>query len=130
MRLAWSFLAVFVGLLFITLPVSGQGLPVSRTPRELGTALLRELSIHEGKIVFRVDSNGCTAAASFRVRVERQEDLTPKVPHYRLTIERVRIDECKAMLWDGVVIEIELEKDLGLTGACTLSVGNPVLGAR
>jgi hypothetical protein len=85
-------------------PVSGQTPKVSRSPRELGTAVLRELSIGDGKISFRVDSNGCTDAGSFKVRVSGEEGITPKAPHYRLSIERVRIDECKAMLWEGIVI--------------------------
>jgi hypothetical protein len=90
-------------------------------------AVLRELSIRDGRIGFRVDSNGCTDAGSFTVRVGREEGISPKAPHYLLTIERVRIDECKAMLWEGVLIEMDLEKDLGLTGRYTLSVRNPVL---
>ena len=49
---------------------------------------------------------------------------------HRLTIVRVRIDVCKSVLWDGVVIELDLEQDLGLTGTYTVSVTNPVLRAR
>ncbi len=89
--------------------------------------MLRDLSIRDGKISFRVDSNGCTDAGSFKVRSSREEGITSKAAHYQLTIERVRIDECKAMLWEGVVIEMDLEKDLGLTGTYTISVSNPVL---
>jgi hypothetical protein len=89
--------------------------------------VLRDLAIRDGRIGFRVDSNGCTDAGSFTVRVGREEGISPKAPHYLLTIERVRIDECKAMLWEGVLIEMDLEKDLGLTGRYTLSVRNPVL---
>lgn len=76
---------------------------------------------------FRVDSNGCTDAGSFKVDIQKEEGILQNVPHYRLTINRVRIDDCKAMLWDGVVIEMDLKKDLGLTGTYTISVENPVL---
>jgi len=38
----------------------------------------------------------------------------------------VRSDECKAMLWDGTVIELDLDRDLGLEGTYTVSVSNPV----
>jgi hypothetical protein len=127
MRTVSVFLSACFALLLVGLPVSAQSLQVSRSPRDLGTELLRDLSIRDGKISFRVDSNGCTDAASFRVRVSRQEGITAKTPHYQATIERVRVDECKAMLWDGVVIELDLEKDVGLTGTYTLSVTNPVL---
>ena len=121
--------ALFTLILFGR-PVCAQAQDVSRSPRELGTAVLRELSIGEGKISFRVDSNGCTDAGSFEVRVIREQGITAKAPHYRLSIERVRIDECKAMLWDGVVIDLDLEQDLGLTGAYTVSITNPVLSKQ
>jgi hypothetical protein len=111
-------------------PVCVQAEEVSRSPRELGTAVLRELSIGAQEISFRVDSNGCTDAGSFEVRVVREQGLTAKAPHYLLTIERVRIDECKAMLWEGVVIELDLEQDLDLKGAFTFSVTNPVLSKQ
>ncbi|MBN1835803.1 MAG: hypothetical protein JW820_08125 [Spirochaetales bacterium] len=127
MRSLSAFVAGLLALLLAGLPVFGETLEVSGSPRELGTAVLRDLGIREGTISFRVDSNGCTDAQSFTVQVDREEGITPKAPHYRLTIQRVRIDECKAMLWDGVVIELELERDLGLTGTYTLSVTNPVL---
>jgi hypothetical protein len=127
MRSVSAFLSALFVLLLAGLPVSAQTLKVSRSPRELGTAVLRDLSIRGGKISFRVDSNGCTDAGSFKVRSSREEGITPKAAHYQLTIERVRIDECKAMLWEGVVIQVDLEKDLGLTGTYTISVSNPVL---
>lgn len=127
MRLASAPLFASFLLLLVALPVSAQTLKVSRSPRELGAAVLRDLSVHEGKIRFRVDSGGCTDASSFKVRVRREEDLTPKSAHFQLTIERVRADECKAMLREGVVIELDLRRDLGLKGPYTVSVGNPVL---
>ena len=127
MRLVSVFFAASFALLAVSLPLSAQARKVSPGPRELGAAILRDLSIRDGKISFRVDSNGCTDASSFKVRVRREKGITPKAAHYWLTIERVRIDECKAMLWEGVVIEFDFEKDLGLTGAYTLAVDNPVL---
>lgn len=130
MRLVSIFLPALFAFLLVGRPVCAQGLEVSHSPRELGVAVLRDLSIGEGKISFRVDSNGCTDAGSFEVRVIREQGITAKAPHYRLTIERVRIDECKAMLWDGVVIDLWLEQDLGLTGTCTFSVTNPVLSKQ
>jgi len=122
-----AFLSALFASLLISLPVSAQALKLSRSPRDLGTAILRDLSIRDGKISFRVDSKGCTDDGSFKVRVRKEEGITPKAAHFELTIERVRIDECKAMLWEGVVIELDLEKDLGLAGTYTVSVSNPVL---
>ena len=83
-------------------------------------------AIREGRILFRTDSNGCTDASSFKVHVTRAESVSADVPHYRLAIERVRIDECKALLLDGVEIELDLVKDLGLTGRYTISLDNPI----
>lgn len=45
----------------------------------------------------------------------------PATPH------PARVPRGKAMLREGVVIEPDLEKDLGLKGAYSLSVSNPVL---
>jgi hypothetical protein len=112
-------------LLLAVFPVRAD--PFSRNPRDLGPIVMRELSIEERKLVFRVDSGGCTDAASFAVDVKKQEGLTGGMPHYRLTVRRVRADECKAMLWEGVVIELDLEKDVGLAGSFTVSVENPVV---
>jgi hypothetical protein len=109
------------------LAVIAIAVPAWSQTRELGRILVSELSIREGKISFRVDSNGCTDAGSFKVDVAKEEGASPRVPHHRLTIRRVRVDECKALLWDGVLIEMDLEKDLGLAGAYTLSVENPIL---
>ena len=63
---------------------------------------------------------------SFTVDIVKEAGIAAKIPHYRLTIRRIRIDECKAFLVDGVLIELDLEKDLGLEGAYTISVVNPV----
>lgn len=126
MRPVSLFPAALLALLVISVPVSAQTMKLSHSPRELGTVVLKDLEVRGGKLIFRVDSNGCTDASSFKVRARREEGLSPKVPHYRLVVERVRIDECKAMLWDGVLIELDLDKDLGLSGEFTVSVGNPV----
>jgi len=130
MRVVSTILPALFALLLVGPPVCAQSLEVSRTPRELGEAVLWELSLGQGKISFRVDSNGCTDAGSFEVRVAREQGISAEAPHYRLTIERVRTDECKAMLWEGAVINLDLEQDLGLTGDYTFSVTNPVLSKQ
>ncbi len=119
MRLTWVF-----PMLLAAFPLCAE--PFSQSQRDLGPVVMRELSIGERKLVFRVDSGGCTDAASFKVDVKKEEGLSGGMPHYRLTVRRVRADECKAMLWDGVVIELDLEKDVGLKGSFTISVENPV----
>ncbi len=100
--------------------------PVLPQARTLGPVAVSELAIREGKISFRVDSNGCTDAGSFKVDTVREQGTSQRAPHYRLTIRRVRVDDCKALLWDGVLIDLDLEKDLGFAGNYTLSVENPI----
>ncbi len=122
MRKAIALLA----LALIALPIAAQPMKIAQSQRELGPIVVTELAIRDGKLVFRTDSGGCTDAGSFTVDVVKEEGIAAKVPHYRLTIRRIRIDECKSMLLDGVLIELDLEKDLGLKGTCTISVANPV----
>ncbi len=105
----------------------GQGMQWSPGQRELGPVVLRELSFKDGKLSFRVDSGGCTDETSFTVSVRKDAGLPAGVPHYRLTIERVRADDCKALVLEGVLIELDLQKAAGLTGGYTISVENPVL---
>ncbi len=117
---------IMLAVLFAASPIVSETREVSHGARELGRIIVRELTIKEGKVLFRVDSNGCTDRSSFSVDVVKEEGFAARSPHYRLTIERIRSDECKAMVWDGILIEIDLEKELGLTGTCTVSVENPV----
>jgi hypothetical protein len=116
-----------LALVLIALPVAAQGAKFVEGQRELGPIVVRELAIGEGKLVFRTDSGGCTDAASFTVDIAKEAGISASVPHYRLTIRRVRADDCKAFLVDGVLIELDLAKDLGLTGTYTVSVENPVV---
>jgi hypothetical protein len=115
-----------LALVLVGLPAVAQPATFVEGQRELGPIVVRELSLRDGKLVFRSDSGGCTDAASFTVEVAKDSGVSARVPHYRLTIRRVRADDCKALLVDGVLIEIDLEKDLGLKGAYTVSVANPV----
>ena len=113
--------------LLAALPLAAQPQRFVEGQRELGPVAVHELSIGDGKLVFRVESGGCTDASSFRVDVVKEEGSLAKVPHYRLTIRRVRADDCKVLLVGGVLIELDLAKDVGLTGRYTVSVENPVL---
>jgi len=118
--------AVFLLAMAAALPAFSAPLKVSQGARQTGLVVLHDLAIRDGRILFRADSNGCTDARSFTVHVTREESSTTGAPRYRLAIERVRSDECKALLLDGVEIEIDLVKDLGLTGRYTISLDNPI----
>lgn len=104
--------------------------PVSRSPRELGTVELREWFVKGGKVCIRVDSGGCTDKSSIRVKVEQGEESLKNTPGYRVTFERVRVDECKAFLLDGVLLEYDLLSDMQILGPHALYVQNPVKAAR
>jgi hypothetical protein len=117
-----------LALILAALPLAAQGTRYVEGQRALGPIVVTELAIREGKLVFRTDSGGCTDAGSFKVDVVKEAGIAGNVPHYRLTIRRVRADECKAFLVDGVLIELDLAKDLGLKGTYTISVANPVSG--
>lgn len=124
MKAVVSFLAV----LFIAFPLFAQSPAISHDPRELGLITLTELSIRDGKLVFRAASNGCTDESSFKARIRREAGTVSGVPAYRLAIERVRIDDCKMLVLEGVQIELDLAKDLGITGTYSLSIDNPMAG--
>jgi hypothetical protein len=119
--------AFLLALLLAALPAAAQPQRYVEGQRELGPIVVRELAIRDGRLVFRVDSGGCTDATSFAVDVVKVPGISAAVPHYRLTIRRVRADDCKALLLEGVLIELDLAKDLGLAGRFTVSVENPVL---
>lgn len=119
-------------LVVLMLPLGAQGgtspdVTFVEGQRALGPIVVTELAIRDGKLVFRTDSGGCTDAASFAVDIVKEAGVLVSAPHYRLTIRRERADDCKALLVDGVLIELDLEKDLGLSGRFTVSVENPVL---
>jgi hypothetical protein len=118
---------LLLALLLAALPATAQPQRFVEGQRALGPTVVRELAIRDGKLVFRVDSGGCTDAASFAVDVVKDPGMSAAVPHYRLTIRRVRADDCKALLLEGVLIELDLAKDLGLAGQYIVSVENPVL---
>jgi hypothetical protein len=56
--------------------------------------------------------------------VRKEKGITERSPHFVVTFERVRIDECKGIVSDGVLIEYDIPRDLGLAGLYTLSVTN------
>ncbi len=99
---------------------------ISSSRWESGDAVLGELSVAGGKLAFVVETGGCTDKDSFRVRIKKEKGIAPGSSHYVLTVERIKIDDCKAFFPDGVGIEIDLEKDLGLTGDFTVTVTNPI----
>ena len=115
------------GWFALAAPLAAQSVEFVEGQRELGPIVVTELSIRDGKLAFRTASGGCTDSSSFVVDIVAARDGPAGVRHYRLTIRRVRADDCKALLVDGVLIELDLERDLGLTGRYSIQITNPVL---
>lgn len=115
---------------------SGGTSPLSLGPRQLGEEILEGLSTADKAFTIRVGSNGCTTKESFRVVVEPRPGIAVTgavtgaaahgTPHYVITVYRVRADECKAIVEEGVLITFDLEKDLGIKGPCTYSITNRI----
>lgn len=124
MRLAKWFIVLTV---FLSAPCAFSQ-PYSHGPRYAGEEVLEELLIGRKTLIIKVASGGCTGKSSYRIDVKKADGITPLAPHYILTIHRVRIDECKAIIDDGPVILWDFEKDLGLKGNFTVSVRNMVDG--
>lgn len=116
-------LVVVVFLTAIPLEVFAE---YSHGPRQTGEVVLDELLMGSNKFFIRVGSGGCTAKGSFKVDVKKGEGLTPIAPHYVLTIKRIKVDECKAIVDNGTLILFDMEKDLGIKGDFIYSLTNPV----
>ncbi len=114
-------------------PMSGplpavQSMPsfgiLSLSPRQTGQEILLAINLGANSFTIRTASNGCTFKSSFRVDIHKAEGISPKLPHYDLTIYRIQPDECKMILYDGVEITFDLAEDLSIAGPCTYSVTN------
>ena len=101
----------------------------SHGPRQTGEAVLDELLVGRNSLLVKVGSNGCTGKTSFRIESKKEEGVSPIAPHYILTVQRIRPDECKAIVDEGMLILWDLDSDLGLKGNFTFSVRNMVYSA-
>lgn len=79
---------------------------------------VRAVSFENGRLNVRVDSNGCTEAAGFEVRVRGENPA-------ELTLVRREPDLCKALVPEGVVVSWTYE-ELGLAAGVAARVLNPV----
>lgn len=120
---AFLCIAVIFCVLFLTPKAYAK---YSHGPRQTGEEVLIELLMGPGKFIISVGSSGCTGKGFFKVDIKKEEGLTPKVPHYVLTVNRIKPDECKAIVDDGTLILFDLEKDFGIKGDFTYSLTNRV----
>jgi hypothetical protein len=118
--------AVFIMLSIFIFCAHSFAQEYSHGPRQKGEVILDELLMGKNSFFATVGSGGCTSKGSFRLDVRKEEGVTPQAPHYVLTINRVALDECKAIVEGGTLLSWDLEKDLGLKGPFTFSVRNKV----
>lgn len=95
--------------------------------RRLGEEVLLEALLAPRHLLVRVVSGGCTGKESFKVEAKKAPVSTPGAVHYVLTVNRIKIDSCKAFLPDGEMVAFDLEADLGLKGAFTYALSNRVV---
>jgi hypothetical protein len=115
-----------LAVVFIFVSAAAYGQQYSAGPRQTGEEIFEELVVGNNSLIARVASHGCTGKNSFRISVQKTEGVSPIAPHYILTVSRVAVDECKAIVDDGIVLVWDLEKDIGLRGPFTFYVRNRV----
>lgn len=80
---------------------------------------VRQARIADGRLVVRVDSNGCTDAADFAV------DLAPASDGWtEIALRRTDADLCKALVPDGVEVSWSLS-ELGVEPGTQTRLVNP-----
>ena len=98
-------------------------------PHETGEIIIRELLVKEHKILVRVNTNGCTDKNTIKAQVTKtQNKVDSNVPNYEITFVRELPDLCKAFFPEGVIIEYDLGKELGIETKLpyTFSITNPL----
>jgi hypothetical protein len=105
---------------------SGSAEQVSATHDDAEVIVLRSLVIKDGRLSFLTDTGGCTSKHSFKIDIETVKENTKNVNIYILIIRKIVPDRCKAFLPEGVVIEFDLKKDLGIKENSAVSVKNMV----
>lgn len=123
-----AFLAIF-GILAVFLLIPASYAAYSNSPRQTGEEVLDELLMGTDQFIIRVASNGGTDKSSFKIDVKKEAGITAKVPHYTLTVIRIKPDDCKAIVEGGTLVLFDLGKDLGLTGDFTYSIANKVVSS-
>jgi hypothetical protein len=91
--------------------------------------ILGKLLVDSQKIIINVGSRGCTGKNHFRIDIKKEPGVG-KAPHYMLGIYRIKRDECKAIVPDGIDLVFDFNKDMGLSGIFTISIKNKIDASR
>ena len=78
-------------------------------------------TVHQSHVTFQVTSNGCTDRSYFEVDVDRHSG-----DRYSLELDRIRPDNCRALIADGVEVSWSFD-ELGLPQGASVEIDNPVI---
>jgi len=98
-------------------------------PSDLTEEVLIGFFADRNDLAIRVGSGGCTKKDDFWIWRQIDEESKAGHPHYLLTIYRVRKDECKAIMRNGIEIKYHLKEDLGLPNIFTYTLTNRIGGS-
>lgn len=101
-------------------------LQVTAPPSDGTKELLIAFAANDSELTINVRSGGCTEKEDFRIFCVYDETSTGKTRHYVLTIYRIKKDECKAIVRDGLEIKYDLKGDLDLPDIFTYTVTNRI----
>ncbi|MCX6559188.1 MAG: hypothetical protein NTZ26_01615 [Candidatus Aminicenantes bacterium] len=125
-KVGTGFVALF-GFLGAMLIGSSLLAAVPQDQRHIGEEILLEALLGPRQLMVRVATGGCTGKDSFKVEMVKMPSASPQsAPHYVLTLNRIKSDDCKAFFPNGTPVLFDLEKELGLTGIFTYSLANKI----
>jgi len=101
-------------------------LQVTVPPSEGIEEILIALTANDSELTINVRSGGCTEKEDFRIFCVYDEASAGKTPHYVLTIYRIKKDECKAIVRNGLEIKYDLKRDLDLPDIFTYTLSNGI----
>lgn len=98
-------------------------------PPDWTEEVLMGLFANRNELAIRVGSGGCTKKEDFWIWCHYDEESKSGPPHYVLTIYRMRKDECKAIMRNGIEIKYHLKEDLGLPNIFRYTLTNRIGGS-
>lgn len=101
-------------------------LQVTVPPSDGTEEILIALAANDSELTINVRSGGCSKKEDFRICCVNDEASAGKTRHYVLTIYRIKKDECKAIVRDGLEIKYDLKGDLDLPDIFTYTLTNGI----
>jgi hypothetical protein len=101
-------------------------LQVTAPPADGTEEFLIALAANDSELTINVRSGGCTEKEDFRIFCVYDEASAGKTRHYVLTIYRIKKDECKAIVRNGLEIKYDLKRDLDLPDIFTYTLTNGI----